>query len=335
LIPYRSILAGIIALFAAVAFAAQVHAETGTIRVAQQFGISYLPLIVAKEKRLIEISAARVGLAEPKVEWLTLSGAAIMNEALISGNLDIASAGIAPLITAWAKTRGTAKIIGLAALCSMPSVLTTINPAIKTLADFTENDRIALPAVKIGFQPQVLQMAAAQQLGRYDKLDSITVSMPHPDATASLLSGKSEITSHFTSPPFVQQQLKDARIHKVLSSYEVLGGPHTFNVAYSTERFVQDNPKTSAAFIAALDEADTWIGEHPAEAARLYIAAEQSKLDPAFIEAIIRDPENRFTTVPEKAEIFASFQYRVGLIKVKPGSWRDLFQPALQDKPGS
>lgn len=333
----RCIFSSAVVLLSGFVLIGQVHAqaEIKTIRIAQQFGISYLPLIVAKEKKLIEAAVSKSGLPEPAVEWLKLSGAAAMNEALISGNLEIASAGVAPLITTWAKTRGTANVIGIAPLCSMPNVLTTTNPNVKTIADFTEKDRIALPAVKIGFQPQVLQMAAEKQLGKFDKLDELTVSMPHPDATAALLSGSSEVTAHFTAPPFVQQQLRNPKVRKVLSSYDVLGGSHTFNATYSTEAFVKANPKTAAALVAALDEANAWIKANPADAAKLYIAAEGSKLEPAFVEAIIRDPENRFTTVPEKVEAFADFQFRVGTIKVKPASWRDVFQPALHDRAGS
>jgi NitT/TauT family transport system substrate-binding protein len=46
-------------------------------------------------------------------------------------------------------------------------------------------------------------MAAAQLWGadKYDKLDPITVTRSHPDAVAALLSGKSEINSHFASAP--------------------------------------------------------------------------------------------------------------------------------------
>ena len=136
------------------------HAETAQLRIAQQFGVSYLPLIVAKERGLIEKAAEKAGIPAPKLEWIQLSGAAAMNEALISGSLDIATAGVAPMITTWAKTRGTANVIGVVALGSVPNVLTTTNPNVKSIKDFTEKDRIALPAVKIGFQPQVLQMAA-------------------------------------------------------------------------------------------------------------------------------------------------------------------------------
>jgi NitT/TauT family transport system substrate-binding protein len=312
-----------------------VRAETAQLRIAQQFGIAYLPLIVASERGLIEDEAKALGISPPKIEWLRLSGAASMNEALISGGLDFATAGITPMILTWDKTRTTAKIIGVAALGSMANILTTNNPNIKTLADFTEKDRIALPSVKVGFQPIVLQMAADKAFGKYDKLDELTVSMPHPDATAQILSGRSEITAHFTSPPFSQQQLASGKVHEVLNSYDVLGGPHTFNVVYATTKFVNDNPKTIQAFVRGLDRANDWIKANPKEATALYIKAENSKLAPDFVESIIRDKNINFTTIPEGAQKFADFEAKVGLIKQAPASWRDLFWSGLGEKPGS
>jgi len=317
------------------AAASAAHAETPTLRIAQQFGVGYLPLIVANERGLIEKEAKTLGITPPKIEWLKLSGAAAMNDALISGSLDFATAGIAPMILTWDKTRSTAKVIGVASLGSMSNILTTSNPNIKTLADFTDKDRIALPSVKVGFQPIVLQMAADKAFGKYDKLDDLTVSMPHPDATAAILSGRSEITGHFTSPPFQQQQLASGKVHAVLNSYDVLGGPHTFNVVYSTAKFIEANPKTIEAFVKGLDAANDWIKANPADAAALYIEAEQSKLTPAFVEAIIRDPQVNFTTTPEGAQKFADFEAKVGLIKQAPASWRDLFQAGLHGKNGN
>ncbi len=259
-----------------------------------------------------------------------------MNEALISGGLDFATAGITPMILTWDKTRATAKITGVAALGSMANILTTSNPNIKTLADFTENDRIALPSVKVGFQPIVLQMAADKAFGKYDKLDELTVSMPHPDATAQILSGRSEITAHFASPPFSEQELASGKVHQVLNSYDVLGGPHTFNVVYSTAKFVNDNPKTIQAFVRGLDKANRMDQDKSeGRAAALYIKAEDSKLAPDFVESIIRDKDVNFTTVPEGAQKFADFEAKVGLIKQAPASWRDMFWSGLGEKPGS
>lgn len=330
----RFLAAGIVGLGMVVSVA-PAWAETSLLRIAQQYGISYLPLTVIKERGLLEKHAANAGLDGLKVQWLQISGASAMNEALISGNLDFATAGIAPMILTWDKTRGSVGFIGVAALGSMPNVLTTSNPNVKSLRDFTEQDRIALPSVKVGFQPIVLQMAAEKEFGQYDKLDHLTVSLPHPDATTAILSGGTGITAHFTSPPFVQQQLASGKVHAVLNSYDVLGGEHTFNVVYATGKFVAANPRTIAAFVAALDEANEWISANPAEAAKLYITAENSKLAPDFVEAIIRDKQVRFTSVPEKAQAFADFQARVGLIKIRPNSWKDMFQSGIHDRPGS
>ena len=44
-------------------------AETKEVRIAQQFGISYLPLQVMKEKGLLEKRAKAAGLGDLKVTW--------------------------------------------------------------------------------------------------------------------------------------------------------------------------------------------------------------------------------------------------------------------------
>jgi NitT/TauT family transport system substrate-binding protein len=312
-------------------------AETSEIRIAQQFGIAYLPLIVMKEQRLVEQAVVEAGLPSPTVTWAQFSGAAAMNDALISGNLDIATAGVGPMIIVWARTRASLKITGIAALGAMPNLLTTSNPNIRTLADFTDKDRIALPAVKIGAQAVMLQMAAEQAFGegQQNKLDDITVSMAHPDAAAALLGGASEIDAHFTSPPFSNQELANPKIHKVLSNYDLMGGPATFNVLYAPDKFHAANPKTYRAFLVALDRAMAAIRADPAAATALYIKAENSRLVPAFVEGIIRDPANDFTATPLQTFKTAQFLYKTGAVKVAARSWQDLFFPEIHDRAGS
>lgn len=68
-------------------------AAEGKIRIAQQFGISYLILDVVKDRKLIEKHAKEAGF-DVDVEWASISGATAMNEALLANNLDIVSAGV-------------------------------------------------------------------------------------------------------------------------------------------------------------------------------------------------------------------------------------------------
>ena len=139
----------------------------------------------------------------------------------------------------------------------MPLWLNTINPDVKTIKDFTEKDRIALPAVKVSIQAVTLQMAAEKAFGpgQHGSSTRSPSRSSHPDGMAAMMSGRSEITAHFTSAPFQYQELDDQRVRKVLDSYDVLGGPHTFNVVWASPSFHDENPKMVKAFVAALDEA--------------------------------------------------------------------------------
>lgn len=312
-------------------------AETGAVRFAQQFGIGYLPMSIMQEMQLVEKHAKEQGLGTLTVEWTKLTGGAPINDALISGQIDIAAGGVGPMVTVWARTKGNLNVKGVAALNSMPLYLNTISPGVKTIKDFTDSDRIALPSVKVSIQAVTLQMAAEQAFGegKHDALDKLTVSMSHPDGMTSMMSGKSEITSHFTSAPFMYQQLQDPRVRRVLSSYEVLGGPATFNLMWAKQEFVDSNPKTFAAIYAALEEAMAYIAQNPREAAERWIKVESSKLPVDFVETIIRDPENKWTAAPQNIMAYANFMSKIGSIKNKPENWKEMFFPAVHGKEGS
>jgi NitT/TauT family transport system substrate-binding protein len=316
--------------------AANAGAETRVVRIAKQYGISYLPLTIMEEKKLLEAEGKKRGL-DLSTEWVKFTGGPPMNEALISGNLDFASGGVGPLVTIWARTQNNLKVKGVAALNSMPLYLNTIKPEIKSIKDFTEKDRIALPAVRVSIQAVILQMAAEKAFGKGQehKLDAWTVSLSHPDGLAQMMSGRSEITAHLSSAPFQYQELADSRAHKVLDSFEVLGGPHTFNIVYATTKLYTENPKLIKAFIAALGEAMKEIKDDPAAAAALWVKADRSKLPVEEALRIIKLQENKWTMTPEKTMVFADYMARVGMVPVKATSWKDMFFDAIHNLPGS
>jgi NitT/TauT family transport system substrate-binding protein len=309
------------------------HAE-GRIRLVEQFGTVYLPLHVIRDQKLIEKHGEALGL-DIQVEWAKLSGGAAVNDALLAGAVDVASAGAGPFLTLWDRTRGAVKIIG--ALGAQPNDLLSNNPAVKSLKDFTKADRIAVPAAIVSVQSRILQMAAEQEfgVGKHAVLDDITVTLPHPDAAAALISGATEITAHFSNPPYQDEEARSPKVHKVLSSYDVLGGPVTSTFVYGTVKFRNENPKTFRAFFEALKEATAWIDANKAAAAQTYVRVENSKLDPGFIRSVIENPAVRPTVVPAGSQKFADFLYRTGAIKTKAASWRDYTFEELQDAPGS
>lgn len=307
----------------------------GKISIAQQFGIGYLILDVVRDQQLIEKQGKAQGL-DIQVEWRSISGATAMNEALLTHSLDVASAGAPPLLTIWDRTKGRQNVKAIAALGSMPNYLLSNNPAVKTVGDLTDKDRIAVPAAGVGFQSRTLQIETARLYGDadYKRFDRITLSLPHPDATAALISGKSEVTAHFSSPPFQYQALEHANIHKILSSYDVLGGKASFNLLYTTQKFHDENPKTYRAFYAALVQAEQIIKADKSAAAQTYIRVEKSHLPLPLIEKIINDPENDFTITPQKTYVYAEKLHELGVLKNKAASWKDYFFPQAWDLPG-
>src|SRR5438552_4410997 len=290
-------------------------AEMSEIKVAQQYGISYLPLMIMEEQKLIEKQAKALGV-DVSVGWARFAGGNVMNDALLSNSIQLASGGVGALITLWSRTRGNLDVKGVAAINSMPLYLNSRNPAVKTIKDFTEKDRIALPAVKVSIQAVTLHMAAEKVFGpgQHNKLDNLTVSLSHPDGMANMMSGKSEITAHFTSAPFMYQELDDNRVHKVLDSYEVLSGPHTFNAVWTSSKLYNEKPKVIEAFLAALDDALKQINADPACVAALWIKAENSKLSQAGVEKMIRLPENESSAVPQQFRAYAAFLNRHGAL---------------------
>lgn len=319
----RTIAASLLLGFAA---AAPAHAE-GTISIARQFGVVYALLNVAEDQKLIEKHGKKNGL-EIKVEWKQLSGGAAVNDALLSGAVDIAGAGVGPLLTIWDRTAGRQNVKGVASLGSFPYYLVSTNPTVKTIADFTEKDRIALPAVTVSVQSRILQYAAARQWGEkeFARLDKFTQTLPHPDAAAALIAGGTEINAHFGNPPFQEQELAgNPNAHIVLNSYDVLGGPSSATVLYATEKFRNENPKTYRAFTAALAEAAQYASTNPEGATDAFLRVTKSKIDRALVLKVFKNPEVKFSVEPQNTLGLAQFLYRVGAIKKQPASWRDYF----------
>lgn len=318
-------------------FSGHANAEATEIRLAKQYGLGYLQLMVMQHDKLIEKHAKALGLGDIKTSWLTLGGGSVSNDALLSGNVDILGGGVGAFVTLWEKTRGGLEVKSPGTLGSFPMLLNTNNPNIKSIKDFTDNDKIALPAVRISPQAVTLQAAAAKIWGfeNYARLDKLTVSLRHPEAVQALMSGKSEVDAHFATPPFMYMELKDPKIHTVLSSFEVWGGSQSATITWATSKFANANPMLMKAFDAALEEATRSINADKHKAAEIYVEMSKDKSGVEAVYKMISDPQLTFTTVPENIIKFTDFKFRTGTMKVKPETWKDLFFENVWQKSGS
>lgn len=321
-----------LSFLAGVLLANAAHAEATTLRAAKQFGLGYLQLMIMEEQKLVEKHAKAAGLGDVKVEWATFRSSDVMNDALISSSVDFVSLGVPGLVTIWDKTKGNADVKGISGLNAMPLFLVVRDPAIKGLKDFTDKHRIALPAVKVSNQAILLQMAAEKEFGQgqHTKLDALTVSMAHPDATAAMLTGKTEIVANFSSVPFQNRQLKQPGNTRILSSTDVMGGAFSFNIIATTSKFRAENPKLVAAFRAALAEATDLINKDKRWAAETYIRLSRDKSPLEDVLALMNDPDITFTVKPQAFDRMVEFMAKTGSAKNKPSSGKDLLFPEAQ-----
>jgi NitT/TauT family transport system substrate-binding protein len=228
----------------------------------------------------------------------------------------------------WSKTNGQIK--GVAALTTYPLYLVTRDPNVKKLADFSDKDKIAVPSVKISTQAIVLQMAAAKEFGEknYTKLDPLTISLSHPDATLAFIGNTAGVNTHFSTSPFYEQEIKAPGAHLITTSYEILGGPATALVLTTSAKFRDANPKAYRAVYDALSEAIDIINKDKGAAAQLYLdVAHDTKSTRAEVVAMISDKDYHFTLKTDKVFATAQFMAKIGSIKQAPGSIGDLFFP--------
>ena len=334
----RIVLLGSLAALIGVATAAPAFAEVDEVRLVRQFGIHYLPLVIMEHEKLVEKEAAARGMANLKVTWAQLSGGASVNDALLSGAVEYSAGGVGPLIVLWDKTQGgKGDVKAVAAVSDVPMTLVTRDPNIKSLKDFTDKDKIALPAVKTSMQAVTLQMAAAKLWGdaQFERLDKLTVSMRHPDGAAAMLSGQGEITAHFTAAPYDYMELKNPAIHPVLDSYDVYGGPATLILLYCTKKVHDENPKVNASVVAAMGDADKLIKTDPRRAAEIYLAVTKEKTSVDDLVAMIGNPKVGYHLAPSATYPVAQFLHRIGRVKNEAGSWKDLFFPSAHELKGS
>ena len=311
-------------------------AEVSHVRFARQLGLGYLQFYILQDKGFVEKRALEIGLGKITTEWSGLGTPTALTDALLTGSVDMVGVGLPSFLTMWDKTRGNMNVKSMAALNRQPAYLNTRDPNIKSVRDFTDNDRIALPAPKVSVQAIMLQMIAERTFGqgKHDVLDRLTVAMSHPDGTAAFLSGKLEITAHFTSAPFQYQQLEQSGIRKLLSSYDATDGPNTFSAVALASRWRDANPQTYQAVWAALQDANAFIAEHPREAAQIFARIERTNLPVGFIERLIVDPEFSFAPAPQNVMKIYGFMHRVGTLKNMPATWQDLFFPEVHGLKG-
>jgi NitT/TauT family transport system substrate-binding protein len=314
----------IAALLAAMAMPALAQTP---IKIGIGFGIGFLPMFIADEMNLVEKHGRDAGI-DLRASYQRFSGSSAMQDALLSGAVDMGVYGVPALLIVWDKAHGSSQqVIGVAGVNASPLVLVTSKPNAKSLADLEPADRIAMPAL-VSPQMYVLQMLSEKAFGagQQDRLKNQVVALPHPESVNAILSGGTEVKAYFSTPPFTQIALDSGKAHRLASSEDAFGGRSSFLVLGATKRFLDANPKVADVMIKALDEAAELIRKDPRRAAEIYMKVEPSKLlDVDKVEAMLKTMPGDFGVAVHGVKAYADYMARRGGLKNVPATWRDVF----------
>jgi len=308
-----------------------------TVKFAQQRGLLYIPVDLMVSGGILQQEATKLGLGKIEATATALSGPGPILDALLSGAADYGTAALPSLLTLWERTRGSAnEVRAVGTVSNGAMTLYTINPNVKTIADFTDKDRIAVPTVRLSFNAMMLQMAAEQQWNDPRKLDHLTVALGHPDAVSALSAGygKATVTAHIAVQPFTDRGLKLPGAHVVTDSRKVFGGPLTQITLLVIKPTKDKNPTLFKAVANALEQSIKVANADKRAAAALWKEVHKAPDNLDDLVAQLNDPGFEFTSRPQRIGHFTAFLNRVGTMKAKVGDWKELFWESAYQQQG-
>ncbi len=272
------------------------------VNIAEQFGIAYAPLQIMREQQLLEKALPGV-----KINWKQYGGPIPMREAMLAGEVDFGFMGSAPVLIGidngmkWKYATG---------ISFNQVALVTDNPAIKSLRDFSDTDRIAILSPG-STQHALLSIASNQVFGDPDKFDNQIVSLSHPDAMDALLAD-TEIVAHFSTPPYIDQELAQG-MHIVTTGEEIMGQPFTFITGVAMEDFYENQPEEYDAFLIALNTAIDFINNNMD--ASVSILAPIYGIDEATLKAQMTYNGTIYSNELLGIEKLADEMYKINMLK--------------------
>ena len=304
------------------------------VKIGIGFGLAFLPLYICQDLKLVEKRAKELHL-DVKASYQRFVGSGPMQDAIASGAIDMGPYGTAPLLAAWEKAKDTQQILAVSGITTMPLTLVSNRPNVATIADFQPTDRIAMPSLTAP-QMYLLEMQSEKTFKAYDKLHDQVVVMSPSEAVTALVDGSGLVTAYFASPPYTQLALSDAKVHRVLSSADVINGKASFLIMGATRAYIEAHSQMPEAIDKAMDDAARIIRSDPRRAAQIYLTHEPSmSLSGPLIEAVLREIKDEFGSAVYGVQVFADFMGRHGELKSPPKSWKDIVAPALLSSPST
>ena len=284
------------------------------LAIAYQYGLAYLPAVVAKEQSLIEKNYKESAGEDIKIEWVQMASGANINTGITSGSIDVGFMGLGPAVTGISKGLNYKIFTNLS---GQAHGMMSNDPSIKSVKDLIGTKKqIAL--VNIGsFQHIILAKALADNGVDAHALDSNLVAMKHPDGMAALESGS--LSCHVTSSPYIFMEYKNNKLHELPEVKKAWTDKDSFIVGVASKR-LHDDAKLYGAVCKAIAQSVDYINTNGQKCAEI-----MSKYDKNPVEVELQYIRNGYYSVKtSKLLDMAKFMAANKFIKDAPKDFRSL-----------
>lgn len=286
--------------------------------IAPGLGLGHAPLTIMRQLGLLEKKFPDV-----EVEWITAAGGAALRDGIIAGQIDVGAGGPGPFMIGWDKGVEW-KVLGSQVMLDL--WLVTKDPNVKSLDDITPEMQISVTSPDSAMAI-ALRKNAQDVLGDSNIFDKQLVSMAHPDAYQALINGN--IALAYTSPPYQWDLVEKEGAHKVIGSNEAFGAV-SFSALLMATKFWDNYPTYAQAIYDALVEAQTYLTENPAEAAKVLSEADGGSPSATQYEAWLKRPDLVYDADPRGFLAQAKFMKEIGLISKAPTSLAEISMPSVE-----
>lgn len=273
-----------------------------SIVIAEQFGLAYAPVQIMKDKGFLDEE-----LKDYNIKWVKLGNTTAIREAILADKLDVGFLGIPPFLIGYENGMDWKIFSGLS---SSPLGLVSSDVSIETIKDISNTDRIALPQPG-SIQHILLSMAAKKEFGDAKYFDKQLVTMKHPDGMNALLS-KGDVNLHFTSPPYLFEELKEDDTSLVITGEECFGENFTFIVGMTTNKIYEDK-EGFEGLSNALAKSIKFINENREES--IIILSSYYDYDKETLENYLYESGIVYTSDVEGVDTFIEFMNDSGYLK--------------------
>jgi len=248
------------------------------------------------------------------VEWVTMTSASDMRDALVSGDIDMVCTSLSTFIMGY-ENGLPLRLVSFAG--GVPIGLYGNDNDINSLSDFSLDDRIAAKS-KGNNGHMAFLIACQEELGNALGLDNQIVTIQEAEALALLQSSSDYQASIFSFPMTIKAQ--DAGLNEIFNFNEIIDEYGIGSTYFTRTTFYEDEPRVIEAIKLAQAEALSMIQENPEDVAK--------KLAPVFEldEKYILDA---FNEMPPRIgytgyDKLAKLMFEIGLIEKTPTLFNDL-----------